>query len=276
MKKFAKDRRFLLGLVIVLPITFLAILQPILPLPDPNKTNIPQRLAKPSKFHPLGTDEYGRDLFVRLLVGTRTSIAISFGATVLAALTGTLIGIISACSTRFVETIAMRTVDIILAFPPIVLATVVVGLFGNNILNLVLTLGLLNLPGFARLAYGSTKIISSLAFIEAARAIGMTTYRLMLKHIVPNIVSPLFVQFSLTVGSIILLESGLSFLGIGVKPPTASLGQIIGRARGYMALSPSYVLWPAVLLSLIILSFNLLGDAARDYMDPKITRLRKP
>ena len=265
----------MLGMMILLPIIILAFIQPILPLPDPNKTNVSQRLAKPSKSHLLGTDEYGRDLFVRLLVGTRTSIAISSVATVLAALTGTWIGVTSACSARLVETLAMRIVDIILAFPPIVLATVVIGLFGNSIVNLIVILGLLNLPSFARLAYGSAKITSSLAFIEAARAIGVSTYGLMLRHVIPNIVSPLFVQFSLTIGSIILLESGLSFLGIGVRPPTASLGQIIGRARGYMALNPSYVLWPAVLLSLVILSFNLLGDAARDYIDPKIARLRK-
>lgn len=275
MERLIKDYRLFLSLIVLVSSIIMSCLQPILPLPDPNQMNISKRLALPSKSNLLGTDEYGRDLLARLLVGTRISLAISLGATVLAALTGTLMGVASACVGRHVESIFMRTVDVLLAFPPIILATVVVGLFGSSIPNLILILGLLHLPGFARLAYGSAKIVNALAFVEAARAVGVSWPRLLLKHVVMNIMSPLIVQFSLTIGSVILLESGLSFLGIGVRPPTPSLGQIIGRARGYMTTSPSYVLWPAVLLSCIILSLNLLGDVARDYMDPRIARLKK-
>jgi len=269
-----KDLRFILGIVILGTILIITVLTPILPLPDPNAMNISCRLQPPSHVHICGTDEYGRDLLARVLVGTRTSLAISLGATILATLSGTIVGVVSAMARSYIDLLLMRSVDLLLTFPPIIVATIVVGLFGSSVVNLVLVLGILQMPGFARLAYGATKVIQGMPFLEAAQAIAVSKKRLLRRYILPNILSPLLVQFSITVGTAMLLESGLSFLGLGVKPPTASLGQIIGRARGYMAVAPSYILFPSLLLSCLIFSCNLLGDSLRDYSDPKLLRAK--
>jgi peptide/nickel transport system permease protein len=270
-----RDLRFIIGLTLLGGILIATLAVPILPLPDPNTMNISCRLQNPSHAHIFGTDEYGRDLLARVLVGTRTSLAISLGATILAAFSGTVLGVVSALARSYIDTLLMRSVDLLLTFPPIIVATIVVGLFGGSVVNLVLVLGILQMPAFARLAYGATKVVQGMPFLEAAQAIAVPKMRLLQRYILPNILSPLLVQFSITVGTAMLLESGLSFLGIGVKPPTASLGQIIGRARGYMAMTPSYIIFPSLLLSCLIFSCNLLGDALRDYVDPKLLRAKK-
>lgn len=255
---------------ILLIIIVLALASPILPLPDPDAQNISARLQGPSADHLFGTDEFGRDLLARTIRGTRTSLMIALGATLLAAVVGTAIGTIGGYFRGVSEFLSMRLVDLLLVFPPIVLAIVVVGLLGSSRLHLMLVIGTLHVAAFARLAYGSTKSVQEMEFVQAAKALGASASRIIVRHILPNILSPLVVQFSLSIGAAVLLESGLSFLGIGVTPPDASLGLMIGRGRGYLYQNPWYVLWPSLILSVIILCANILGDSLRDRLDPRL------
>lgn len=255
-------------------IVAVSLASPILPLPDPDAQNISARLQGPSAQHLFGTDEFGRDLLARTIRGTRTSLMIAVGAATVAALVGTTIGTVGGYFRGVSEFLSMRLVDLLLVFPPIVLAIVVVGLLGSSRLHLTLVIGTLHVAAFARLAYGSTKAVQEMEFVQAARAIGSTSSRIIVRHIIPNILSPLVVQFSLSIGAAVLLESGLSFLGIGVTPPDASLGLMIGRGRGYLYQNPWYVLWPALTLSVIILCANILGDSLRDRLDPRLQGTR--
>jgi peptide/nickel transport system permease protein len=269
MKAIAADARSLIGLTLLLAVTLMIALQPVLPIPDPYEQAISSRLRGPNSQHILGTDEYGRDILSRLLVGTRTSLMIALASACIAAVVGTLVGLWGGYLGGLSELVIMRIIDLILSFPPIVLALIVVGMLGASATNLVLVIGILYIAPFARIAYASTKATKGLEFVAAARAVGVPTFRMVSLHLLPNILSPLIVQFSLSVAAAVLLESGLSFLGIGVKPPAASLGQMIGRGRSFMTASPWYVLWPSITLCVIILCMNLVGDAIRDYSDPR-------
>lgn len=255
---------------ILLVIIGLSMASPFLPLPDPDVQNIAERLQGPSAKHWFGTDEFGRDLLARTLRGTRTSLMIAVSAAALAGVVGTALGTIGGYFRGMAELASMRFVDLLLVFPPIVLGIVVVGLLGSSKLHMILVIGLLNIAAFARLAFGSTKAVQEMEFVQAARALGASPARIIGLHILPNILSPLVVQFSLSIASGVLLESGLSFLGIGIAPPEASLGLMIGRGRGYLYQNPWYVLWPAMILSVIILCANVLGDGLRDRLDPKL------
>lgn len=267
-----KDIRLTLPLVVLLGLLSISILQPILPLPDPNDMEIRSRLIPPSSLHFLGTDEYGRDILSRILAGTRTSMLIAFSAATVAGVVGTTLGILAGYMGGWVDLLLMRAVELLLAIPPVVVAVIVVGLLGGSILNLIGVISLLYVPHFARLAYGTVKSIATSSFVESAQAIGASGIRILIVHLLPNTLSPLIVQYSLSVAAAVLLESGLSFLGLGVQPPAASLGQMIGRARGFMYQSVWYVIWPSLWLSVIILCLNLLGDSLRDYLDPRTRR----
>jgi len=255
---------------VLILIIAVSLASPLLPLPDPDAQNIAARLQGPSSKHLFGTDEFGRDLLARTIRGTRTSLMIAFGAATLAAVVGTAIGTVGGYFRGPSEFISMRLIDLLLVFPPIILGIVVVGLLGSSKLHLTLVIGTLHIAAFARLAYGSTKAVQEMEFVQAARALGASSARIIGIHILPNILSPLVVQFSLSVAAGVLLESGLSFLGIGVSPPDASLGLMIGRGRGYLYQNPWYVLWPALILSVIILCANVLGDGLRERLDPKL------
>lgn len=272
LRIITKDVRLGISLGVLLVLISASAIQPILPLPDPDDMNIKSRLCPPSLTHLLGTDEYGRDILSRILSGSRTSLLIAFSAATVAGMIGTALGILAGHIGGLVDLCLMRVIELLLALPPIVVAVIVVGLLGGSIANLIIVISLLYVPYFARLAYSMVKSIGTSGFVEAARAIGASDIRILIVHLLPNALSPLIVQYSLSVAAAVLLESGLSFLGIGVRPPTASLGQMIGRARGFMYQSIWYVIWPSLWLSIIILCLNLLGDSLRDYLDPR-TRL---
>ncbi|MBO8142504.1 MAG: ABC transporter permease [Firmicutes bacterium] len=269
-----RQKTLSITLFILSCIVVLALLQPWLPLPDPDAQNVRARLKGPSAEHLFGTDEFGRDLLSRTLRGTRTSLIIALSATAMAAVLGTAIGTTGAYFRGATELVAMRLVDLLLMFPPIVLAIVVVGLLGSSKLHLILAIGTLYVAPFARLSYSSTKSLQEMEFVQAAHALGASAPRIIVRHVLPNILSPLVVQLSLSIAAAVLLESGLSFLGIGVSPPDASLGLMIGRGRGYLYQNPWYVFWPAAVLSIITLCANVLGDSLRDRLDPRLHRSR--
>ena len=257
---------------IILFIVFVAIFAPVLTQYDPLTIDPLYVLQPPSSQNLLGTDEFGRDVLSRLIYGAQPSLIVAVGATTLAMVIGIFLGVMGGYFQGWIEQILMRLVDALLCFPPILLAMVVVGLLGPGVSNLVIVIGILYSTTFARLAYASTIQVKAMEYVTVAVAVGVGNRRLIWRHILPNILSPLIVQASLTAAATILLESGLSFLGLGVVPPTPSWGLIIGAARNYMDQSPLYVVWPSLLIASIVLAINTFGDTLRDFLDP---RLRK-
>ena len=258
--------------IVLLTLVAIAVIAPWMPLHDPLAMEVSQRLQGPSWDHPFGTDEYGRDLLSRVILGSRTSLAIAFSSVVLATIVGTTFGMIGGYFGGIWELVTMRTVDALLTIPPILLAIAVVAFLGPSVANLVIVIALLYMTRFARISYGSVIQVRQRDFVEAARVLGATSPHILRTAILPNILAPIFVQFSLSVGFAILLESGLSFLGLGTPPPQPSWGNMIGVGRGYMQQNAWYVLWPALAISITILCCNTLGDGLRDSLDPRLKR----
>lgn len=217
----------------------------------------------------LGADSFGRDVLSRSLYGIQAQVIVALSATMISLIFGTIIGLLAGYFRGLAEVIGMRGVDVILAFPPIIIALLAATLYGPGPTTLIIVLGILFIPQFARISYGQTLSISKKEFVEAAEIFGANRFVRLFRVILPNIAAPIFVQFSLTMAAAVLLESGLSFLGLGIVPPDPSLGAMVAAGQRHMASEPAVLLVPAVLLSLIILAFSLLGDALRDWLDPR-------
>ncbi len=261
---------FVASLVILALIVLVAIFGSLLAPHDPFAINPSQVNQGSSAAHWLGTDEFGRDLLSRLLIGIQPTMLVAIGATAIASVFGTLLGIAGAYGRPMVSFLIMRGVDIMLSFPPILLALLAVGFWQSGVFSLAVVIGVLYIPHFARVAHSATLQVTRQEFMEAERAMGASIWRVVFVVILPNILSPLVVQATLTVAAAILLESGLSFLGLGIVPPEPSWGQMIGTARGYLAQNPMYVIWPSLLLALTVLAINVVGDRLRDILDPRL------
>ena len=270
LKKCFQNRNFIIGVVVLLPLMIVALIGPLIIPYDPLQIDGSMILKTSSSEHILGTDNFGRDILSRLIMGIRPTLIIALVATALAFIAGLVIGTIGGYFGKAAELITMRLTDMILCFPPILLALMVVAFWGSGVLILIITMGILFTPQFARLAYSSTLKVKKLEYVESEIALGSSSFRIIRKCIIPNIMAPLIVQISLSIASAILLESGLSFLGIGIVPPTPSWGQMIGEAKGYINIAPMYAFWPSVCLFVTILAVNLLGDSLRDILDPKL------
>jgi peptide/nickel transport system permease protein len=254
---------------IVAVIVGVALAAPLLPLTDPVKMEVPARLALPSLSHVLGQDEYGRDVLSRIIWGARASLAVAFFSAIFAGLIGTAFGLIGGYARGFLEILTVRSMEAILCFPPILLAMLVVTLMGPGAATLVIALTILFAPGYARVAFAATLATRGLDYVTAQQALGARPVRILARTILPNIAPPLLVQFSLTVAAAMVLESGLSFLGLGVVPPAPSWGQMIRGARSTMEQAPWLLMWPCLALSGTILTFNQLCDRLRDVLDPR-------
>jgi peptide/nickel transport system permease protein len=261
---------------IVLAFPLLAVLligavgAPVLVGHDPNRLNVRAKVEPPSFTHFLGTDEFGRDILSRLAYGARITLLVAAASVLLAAVGGTLLGSVAAYAGRGVETVIMRTMDGMLCFPPILLGIFVVTFLGPSIVNLILVIGVLYIPRFTRVVHSSTLAIRELEYVESARALGASAVRIIGRAILPNILAPIFVQASLAAGHAILMESGLSFLGLGPPPPTPSWGRMVEQSGRFMQLSLLPLLWPSAAISATVLAFNLLGDGLRDLLDPRL------
>ena len=259
---------------LVAAIALVALAAPILDLPDPVRQDVANRLAGASVGSPLGRDEFGRDVLSRLVWGARASLGVAFASAVLACLAGVTLGLIAGWMRGWTEILSLRLVDVILCFPPILLALLVVTLMGPGAGTLILVLCVLYAPGFARVTYGEVLSARAADYVEAVRALGAPTPRILSRTVLPNIAGPILVQFSLAVAAAVVVESGLSFLGLGVVPPTPSWGLMIRGGRTTMAQAPLLLLWPCLALTLTILIMNLLCDALRDAVDPRGPALR--
>jgi peptide/nickel transport system permease protein len=257
--------KLLIPALVIAAVTTAALLAPVLARHDPDAIDPGARVALPSSKHLLGTDEFGRDIVSRLVYGARLSISVS-----LASVTIALVGMAAAYFGGGLDLILMRFIDGLLSFPPILLALFVITFLGPSLINVILVIGLLYIPRFARVAHGATLSVREAEYVQAARAIGATHGRTLRRAILPNIAAPLFVQTSLGLGHAILLESGLSFLGLGAPPPASSWGRMIEQSSRFMSLSPWPVFWPSIVVSATVLALNVLGDVLRDMLDPRL------
>ncbi|MCH8467823.1 MAG: dipeptide/oligopeptide/nickel ABC transporter permease/ATP-binding protein [Roseinatronobacter sp.] len=255
-----------LGLIVVL-----AVLTPVLPLLPPNETNTANRFLRPlSDGHMLGTDHLGRDLLSRLMWGTRLSLAVGFAAALVAGLVGAAIGVMAGYFGGRTDNVTMRGVDMLMAFPYILLALAIVAVLGPGLLNALIAVAVVNIPFFARNIRGVTVGIAHREFIDAARLAGMGHMRILLTEVLPNIVPVVVIAMSTTIGWMILETAGLSFLGLGSQPPQADLGSMLGEARSALITAPHTSIVPGVMILLIVMSVNLLGDGIRDALDPRL------
>lgn len=269
----ARDRAGLVGAAILLLVVGAAVLGPLLSPHDPT-TFSRQRLAAPGGTYLLGTDEFGRDLLTRALYGARISLEVAAVAVGLASVIGIAAGVLSGYYGRWIDGLLMRSMDVIFAFPTILLALAVVAVLGPALRNLELAVAIVYIPVFARLARGATIVVMAEAYVEAARAVGATDLRVMRLHVGPNIVAPLVVQFTINIAYAILVESSLSYLGLGVQPPTPSWGSMLSTGKQFVETSLWPTLVPGGAIMLTVLACNLLGDALRDAADPRL-RMRR-
>jgi len=269
-RRLVRNRIGFIGFVLCVVVLGLAAFAPLIATHDPLDQSIRARLQGPTGEHWLGTDNFGRDVYSRVLHGYRTSISTAVGAVLLATLAGGVAGLVAAYAGGWADRVIMRFMDILLAFPIILLAIAVLAVLGPGSVNTGLAIGIVYTPIFARLARGPALTVLSWDYVAAARALGAGAPRIMLRHVLPNIAAPLMVQITLSLSTAILVEASLSFLGLGTQPPTPSLGLMLSDSRDYMLLSP----WTSVFSGLAILlasfGFNLFGDGLRDLLDPAL------
>jgi peptide/nickel transport system permease protein len=249
-------------------IALLALIVPVLGLSDPARMDVAHRLTGPSWTHWLGQDDLGRDILSRLLWGARSSLTVAVLSASLSCVLGTALGVLGGFLRGVVDLLTIRAMDVVLCFPPLLLALLVVTLLGPGASTLIPVLALVYLPGFTRVAYAGVLSVRDQEYVQAQLALGVAPLRIMVRTVLPNVGGPVLVQFSLALASAVVLESGLSFLGLGVVPPAASWGLMIASARSTMAQTPLPLLWPCLALSLTVLSLNALCDAVRGAMDP--------
>lgn len=271
LKLLFRNRLATIGAVVLSLILVISAVTPLLPLQDPNVTSTADRFMRPfSEGHPLGTDHLGRDLLSRLLHGTRLSLAIGIAATLIAALIGSAIGVVAGFFGGRIDNLIMRGVDMLMAFPYILLALAIVAALGPGLLNALMAVAAVNIPFFARNIRGVTVGLAGREFIDAARLFGMSNTRIILTELLPNILPVIIIAMSTTVGWMILETAGLSFLGLGSQPPQADLGSMLGEARSALITSPHTSIVPGLMIFLIVMSINLLGDGVRDALDPRL------
>ncbi|WP_205648446.1 ABC transporter permease [Acuticoccus kandeliae] len=274
----ARKRRFKLGIwpfvAIFAAFVIIAIFAPLIAPESPNAQNLLGRLKPPGTesrgvLYLLGSDELGRDLLSRIIYGARISLSVAILSVVISSIVGTVLGMAAGLFRGWVEMIVMRIVDIFLSVPAVLLAIITVAVLGPGFVNVVIVLALTRWPRYARVAYGQTLSVANMPYVRIARFMGASPLRVLFLHILPNIIGPLTVVATLEFGLMVLFEAGLSFLGLGVQPPTASWGAMLSVGRNYIANAFWIATFPGICLFLLILSVNLIGDALRDRLDPK-------
>jgi peptide/nickel transport system permease protein len=268
-RRFRRGPGAVVGAVVIAAIVLLAVFAPLIAPHDPLAQNVALGARGPAAGHPFGTDKLGRDVFARILFGARISIRIGFVAVGLAMTVGTVIGMVAGYAGRRVEAVLMGAMDVMLAFPSIILAIGITTILGPSIVNLMIAVGIVSVPVYARLARSSVLAVKENEYVEAARALGAGTPAILARHVLPNILAPLLVQATLGIATAELEAAGLSYLGLGARPPTPEWGAMLNDARDYWLSAPWALIFPGVSITVLVLGFNLLGDGLRDALDPK-------
>jgi len=267
---FTRNRVAVVGLLLVLLIAAVAIAAPLLSPHDPLDQSARDKLTPPSADYPLGRDDFGRDILSRIIYGARISLLVGITSVLLGGTLGTLMGVAAGYKGGAVETGIMRVVDTMLAFPDLITGLLVLAVLGSGLDKMIIAIGLVISPRFARLAHGPTLSLRSTDFVNAARAIGVGDLRMLGRHVLPNIMGEMLVMASLWTATAIRIEANLSFIGLGVSPPTPTWGQMIRDGTTHLTTAPWFSIFPGIAILVTVLAFNLLGDGLRDVLDPKL------
>jgi peptide/nickel transport system permease protein len=267
---FFSRKLVLIGMIIILVLVLIAIFAPWLSPYSPNQVDLGQGLLNPTKAHLLGTDNFGRDTLSRLIYGSRISIMVGTVAVGIAAVIGMALGLIAGYFGGKTYVVIMRLLDAVMAIPMIALAMIIASLLGGGLKNIMLALAIAMMPMYARLMCGQVLSIRENDYINAQRSIGASNWRIMFRHILPNCFPPLIVQMTMMMGTAILTEASLSFLGVGVEPPTATWGSMITDGYRFLINRPILSMIPGVAIMLVVFGFNMVGDGLRDALDPRL------
>ncbi|MFP4588883.1 MAG: ABC transporter permease [Candidatus Acetothermia bacterium] len=268
-KQLLRDRRMLVGTSITIFLFLIAIIGPYI-IPYHPITDISSPLQAPNLQHPFGTDQYGRDLFSRMIAGTRIALLIGVGSQLANTAVGIFLGVLAGYFGRLVDGMIMGLTNTVLSIPVLVFALMLMSFLGPGLISLLIALAIVNWTYSCRIIRGEVLAVKEQDYVEAAVAIGSSRARIVLRHLLPNILSPVLVIATLGIGSAIILASSLSFIGVGVQPPNPGWGAILSQGRNYLLSAPWMVIFPGLMIFLAVLGFNLLGDGLRDYLDPKI------
>lgn len=272
LKRFTRNINAMIGLALTVILVVVAFAAPVLVVEDPLQidfSKLSQKLEAPGETTMLGRDNFGRDLFSRIIMGTRVSLMVGFIAVSAGAIIGSFLGLLAGFFGGWLDEVLMRLADILYAFPSILLALFLVAVLGPSLTNLIAAISLVSVPGFARIMRSSVMKVRSLEYIEAAGALGIARPRIIWKHVLPNSLAPTIIYASLSMATAILTEAGLSFLGLGVQPPTPSWGGILAEGRDFLRTAPFVMNFSGLAILIAVVAFNMLGDGLRDAFDPR-------
>ncbi len=273
LRLFLRNRLASIGAVIILLLIFFALVGPKLTPHDPVGLDMGARLEPPSLHHPFGTDDFGRDVLSRVLSGASISLKVGVIAVSISMIIGTLLGAISGYYGGWIDEVIMRLMDVLFAFPAILLAIAILAALGPGISNAMIAIGIVYTPIFARITRGSVLTVREEVYIEAARSIGSRDSRILFRHILPNVIAPVIVETTLSLAFAILAEAALSFLGLGTQPPDPSWGRMLSESRGYIQDAPWLGVFPGLAIMFTVMGFNFLGDGLRDALDPRMKQV---
>lgn len=269
---FLENKAAVVGGLIILFYIFIAVFAPVLAPYHPHDISLENKLMPPSTEHWMGTDDKGRDILSRILYGSRLSMGVGFAAVIFGAFFGITLGLIAGYYGKWVDSIIMRCMDVLLAFPGILLALAIVSALGPSLINVTIAVGAFSVPLFARIVRGSTLEVKQLEYIDAIRSLGAKDGTIIFKHILPNIMSPIIVQGTLRVATAILSAAGLSFLGLGAQPPSSEWGTMLSSGRDFLFSAPYIAIFPGLAIAFLVLGFNIFGDGLRDAFDPRMKK----
>ncbi len=273
LRRYMKRKSSVIGAVFLFLFFFTALFGPALCPQDPYAQNVTEIHAAPSAAHWFGTDYLGRDTFTRLVYGTRISLALSFSGVLSGSLIGILLGVCAGYFGKMVDTVISRLIDIMLAFPSLLLAMVIVAILGSGLFNTAVAIAVFSIPAMARMVRGVVISLRDSQYISASRVIGESNMRIIATHIIPNAISQIIVNITLNLGTAILTASALSFLGLGVQPPNPEWGAMLSKAREVLRYNPSEAIFPGLAITLVVMSFSMVGDGLRDAFDPKLKNI---
>lgn len=271
-RRLLRNRGAVIGLSILAVMLLLALVADLVAPYQPNVMSPRMELQAPNGGHLFGTDQFGRDILSRIIHGARLSFQVGFIAVGIATVCGVILGLLSGYYGRWTDAVIMMWIDIMLAFPGILLALAIIAVLGPSLLNLMIAVGIAAVPTYTRLVRGAVLAAKQQAYVEAARVVGVSDAAIMFRHIFPNVLAPVIVLATLGIGGAILVGASLSFLGLGSKPPTAEWGAMLSTGRNYLTIAPWITLFPGLAIMITVLSINMLGDGLRDALDPRLKR----